>query len=188
MTKVDEYAEDILAPRISMVDGVSQVTVQGAARYAVRIQVDPERLEAQKIGFNEVDAALQNWNVTQPTGQLFGPLATYSIVTKGQLNNAGVHGDHRLPRGRPVRLYQVANVLDSIQSLTSARVHHERLPAAITPRSAEAAGTNVIEVTDAVRAVLPAPRRSSRRRCISASGRIARSTSAGPSATSRSRC
>src|SRR5207342_1360595 len=88
MTKVDEYAEDILAPRISMVDGVSQVTVQGAAKYAVRIQVDPERLEAQKIGVYEIDTALQNWNVTQPTGQLFGPLATYSIVTKGQLNNA----------------------------------------------------------------------------------------------------
>ena len=44
MTKVDEYAEDILAPRISMVDGVSQVNVQGAAKYAVRVQVDPEKL------------------------------------------------------------------------------------------------------------------------------------------------
>src|SRR5438128_8455949 len=79
MTKVDEYAEDVLAPRISMVNGVSQVMVQGAARYAVRVQVDPERLQAEKIGFNEVNAALQNWNVTQPTGQLFGPDATYSI-------------------------------------------------------------------------------------------------------------
>src|ERR1041385_4518112 len=88
MTKVDEYAEDVLAPRISMVDGVAQVTVQGAAKYAVRVQVDPEKLEAQKIGFNEIDTALQNWNVTQPTGQLFGPLATYSDVTKGQLDNA----------------------------------------------------------------------------------------------------
>ena len=73
MSKVDDYAEDILAPRISMVSGVSQVTVQGAAKYAVRVQVDPNKLEAQKIGINEVDQALQNWNVNLPTGQLFGP-------------------------------------------------------------------------------------------------------------------
>ena len=52
MTKVDEYAEDILAPRISMVTGVSQVNVQGGAKYAVRVQVDPEKMEAQKIGIN----------------------------------------------------------------------------------------------------------------------------------------
>src|SRR5207248_62847 len=106
MTKVDEYAEDVLAPRISMVNGVAQVTVQGAAKYAVRVQVDPERLESQKIGFNEIDTALQNWNVTQPTGQLFGPQATYSIVTKGQLNNADefkrIVVAYR--RGRPVYL------------------------------------------------------------------------------------
>src|SRR5437762_8776641 len=60
MTKVDEYAEDILAPRISIVNGVSQVNVQGSAKYAVRVQVDPEKLQAQKIGINEIDNALQN--------------------------------------------------------------------------------------------------------------------------------
>ena len=66
-----------------MVNGVSQVTVQGAEKYAVRIQVDPDKLEAEKIGINEVDQALQNWNVNLPTGQLFGTEATYNIVTEG---------------------------------------------------------------------------------------------------------
>src|SRR4029077_2310448 len=88
MSKLDEYAEDILAPRISIVNGVSQVTVQGAAKYAVRVQVDPNKLQTQRIGINEIDTALQNWNVNLPTGQLFGPTTTYSIVTKGQLDNA----------------------------------------------------------------------------------------------------
>src|SRR6202521_5457633 len=64
MSRVDEYAEDILAPRISMVAGVSQVNVQGSAKYAVRVQADPDKLEAEKIGFNEINTALQNWNVT----------------------------------------------------------------------------------------------------------------------------
>ena len=62
----------MIAPRISMVSGVSQVQVQGAAKYAVRVQVDPDKLHAQQIGINEVDQALQNWNVNLPTGQLFG--------------------------------------------------------------------------------------------------------------------
>src|SRR5947208_7852155 len=60
MYEVDDYAETLIAPRISMVNGVSQVQVQGAQKYAVRVQVDPEKLRNEKIGLNEVDAALQN--------------------------------------------------------------------------------------------------------------------------------
>ena len=72
-TSLDDYAETMIAPRISMVSGVSQVQVQGAQKYAVRVQVDPDKLRAQGIGLNEVNQALQNWNVNMPTGQLFGP-------------------------------------------------------------------------------------------------------------------
>src|SRR5713226_593508 len=73
MSLLDDYAETMIAPRISMVSGVSQVQVMGASKYAVRVQLDPEKLHAEKIGINEVDQALQNWNVNLPTGQLFGP-------------------------------------------------------------------------------------------------------------------
>src|SRR5437762_14125546 len=88
MAEVDEYAETIIAPRISMVSGVSQVQVNGAQKYAVRVQVDPAALKADDIGLNEVQQALQDWNVNVPTGQLFGPLATYNIKAAGQLMNA----------------------------------------------------------------------------------------------------
>ena len=71
-----------------MTSGVSQVQVQGAAKYAVRVQIDPEKLHAERIGINEIDQALTNWNVNQPTGQLFGRSATYNIKAAGQLNNA----------------------------------------------------------------------------------------------------
>jgi HAE1 family hydrophobic/amphiphilic exporter-1 len=160
MTQVDAYAEDILAPRISMVDGVAQVTVQGSAKYAVRVQVDPERLLAQKIGFNEINTALANWNVTEPTGQLFGPSATYSIVAKGQLNNAAEFANIIVAYrdGRPIRLNQVANVIDSVQAVTQRAwyVTKDFQDRAITLQVQKQPGTNVIEVTDAVRAVLPA--------------------------------
>src|SRR5207249_3194735 len=54
MPVLDEYAETIIAPRISQVNGVSQVQVWGSAKYAVRVQVDPDKLRAQHIGLNEV--------------------------------------------------------------------------------------------------------------------------------------
>ena len=88
MYTLDDYAETMIAPRISMVSGVSQVQVQGAQKYAVRVQVDPNQLHAQGIGINEVNEALQNWNVNIPTGQLFGVDATYNIQARGQLTNA----------------------------------------------------------------------------------------------------
>ncbi|HKB10091.1 MAG TPA: efflux RND transporter permease subunit, partial [Vicinamibacterales bacterium] len=69
MYVLDDFAETLIAPRISMIGGVSQVQVQGAQKYAVRVQVDPDKLHAQGIGINEVNQALQNWNVNLPTGQ-----------------------------------------------------------------------------------------------------------------------
>ena len=159
MTQVDEYAEDILAPRISMVSGVSQINIQGAAKYALRVQVDPEKLEAEKIGLNEIDAALQNWNVTQPTGQLFGPQATYSIVAKGQLENADEFKQIVISyrNGRPVRLEQVAHVIDSVQMTTQRAwfITKDVQRRSITLEVLKQPGTNVIEVADAVLALMP---------------------------------
>ncbi len=88
LSTLDEYAENFIAPRLSTVNGVSQVQVWGQAKYAVRVQVDPDKLRAQQIGINEVDQALQNWNVNLPTGQLFGAHQTFNIKAGGQLTSA----------------------------------------------------------------------------------------------------
>ena len=53
MSTIDEFAETLIAPRISMINGVSQVQVQGQQKYAVRVQVDPDKLAAKHIGLNE---------------------------------------------------------------------------------------------------------------------------------------
>src|SRR3974377_1938862 len=73
LSDVDEYAETMVATRVSMVPGVAQVQIWGSAKYAVRVQVDPNALATRKIGLNEVNDAIQNWNVNLPTGTLFGP-------------------------------------------------------------------------------------------------------------------
>jgi HAE1 family hydrophobic/amphiphilic exporter-1 len=159
MAVLDDYAETVLAPRISMVNGVSQVQVNGAQKYAVRVQVDPDKLLGQQIGINEVDQALQNWNVNLPTGQLFGAHQTFNLKAGGQLNDAAQFKSIVLAyrQGRPVRLEQVATVLDSVENTRSAAWFYTRDGGrrAINMGVQRQPGINIIEVTDAVRAILP---------------------------------
>jgi len=167
MSAVDEFAENILAPRISQVSGVSQVTVQGAQKYAVRVQLDPEKLQTEHVGINEIDSALQNWNANEPTGQLYGSAATYTITANGLLqkpsNELLKTAELFRPivitykNGWPVRLEQVASVVDSVETVTQAAWVYTKQGRrrAITLQVQKQPGTNVIEVTDAVRAVLP---------------------------------
>src|SRR4029079_19506 len=119
LSALDDYAETMIAPRISMVSGVSQVQVQGASKYAVRVQLDPDKLHAQQIGLNEVDQALQNCNVNLPTGQLFGPTSTYNIKAAGQLMTAAAFRPIVVtyPRRAPVRLAQEVHVIDSVKNV-----------------------------------------------------------------------
>jgi HAE1 family hydrophobic/amphiphilic exporter-1 len=166
LSALDDYAETMIAPRISMVSGVSQVQVQGASKYAVRVQLDPDKLHAQQIGLNEIDTALQNWNVNLPTGQLFGAQSTYNIKAGGQLMNAAAFRPIIVSyrKGAPVRLDQVANVIDSIENVMNGSWFYTKpggptapplKQTAITMQVMRQPGTNTIEVTDAVRQLLP---------------------------------
>src|SRR5258708_12519188 len=62
LSALDDYAETMIAPRISMVSGVSQVQVQGASKYAVRLHLDPSNLPAHHIALPETTQPLHNWN------------------------------------------------------------------------------------------------------------------------------
>jgi HAE1 family hydrophobic/amphiphilic exporter-1 len=160
MYVLDDYAETLIAPRISMVSGVSQVNVQGSQKYAVRVQVDPEKLHAQSIGFNEVSQALQNWNVNTPTGQLFGPDYTYNINVAGQLQNADAFKPIIVAyrNGAPVRLDQIATILDNVEDNKNASwlISKTGSQRAINLQIMRQPGSNTIEVTDAIRRLLPA--------------------------------
>ena len=62
--------------------------VCGAQKYAVHVQVDPNKLATKQLGINDVDAAIQSWNVNIPTGTLYGPQRAFNIQANGQLMNA----------------------------------------------------------------------------------------------------
>jgi len=118
LSQLDDYAENTLAQRISMVNGVAQVSVFGSQKYAVRIRLDPRALTSRGIPITSVDDAVQSANVNLPTGTLYGPLRSATVMTSGQLTNAQEFGDLILSNkgGSPVRLRDVADVTDDVQN------------------------------------------------------------------------
>ncbi|NDD29678.1 MAG: acriflavine resistance protein B [Proteobacteria bacterium] len=115
---VDDYAETLVAQRISMVDGVAQVSVFGAKKYAVRAQVNPDRLAALGIGIDQVAQAIQAGSVKKPTGTLQGEHLAYSVQANDQRFDAAQFRPLivAVRRGVPVRLEQVADVIDSVEN------------------------------------------------------------------------
>src|SRR5262249_19928660 len=91
LSTVDEYAETMLAQRISMISGVAQVSVYGSQQYAVRIQVDPNRMAARGIGMDQVQQAVAQANVNLPTGTLNGPDQAMRVEANGQLEDAAAY-------------------------------------------------------------------------------------------------
>jgi len=157
--EVNEYADRTLGQRLSMINGVAQVQVMGAQKYAVRVQVDLDKLAALKIGINEVSAAIANWNANLPTGTMWGDKQAFNVIANGQLPRAKDY--HSLVvawrNGTPVRLSDVANVRDgSEDERTIAWTYGpESGGRAINLMVQRQPGSNVIEVNDEIKKVLP---------------------------------
>ena len=103
---MDEYAETLLAQRISMIDGVAEVQVRGAQKYAVRVRLDPKALAGKSIGIDEVSNAIASGNVNLPTGTLWGKFKAFTVQTSGQLKDAAAYRPLIVAYrgGSPVRL------------------------------------------------------------------------------------
>ncbi|MBI4717099.1 MAG: efflux RND transporter permease subunit [Planctomycetes bacterium] len=152
---LNEYADTLMAQRISMVSGVAQVMVFGAQKYAVRVYVNPDALAAKQIGIDEVAAAISSANVNLPTGLLDGRHHAYTVEATGQLNNAAAFRTLIVAqrRGNPVRLDELATVVDSVEDdKVAAWFNGER---GIVLAIQRQPGTNTVEVVDRVRALLP---------------------------------
>ena len=155
LPQVDEYAETLIAQRISMVDGVSQVQVYGAMKYAVRAQMDPNALADRGIGVDDVDTAIRNANPNTPTGTLYGKYSNTTIQTNTNLDNAAEFGKLIVAyrNGSPVRLEEVATVLDSVENNKVASWFNGRR--SITMAIQRQPGTNTVAVVDSIKALIP---------------------------------
>ncbi len=154
LTRLNEYAENTLAQRISMVNGVAQVQVFGSQKYAVRVRLDPHALRARGIGIDEVSAAISSGNVNLPTGILWGRNRTATIQANGQLSDAKDFGNLVVAwrDGSPVRVRDLGQVIDDVQNNRVASwVHGDR---AIVLAVQRQPGTNTVQVADRVQELL----------------------------------
>jgi len=155
LSTVDEYAETLMAERISMISGVAQVSVYGAQKYAVRVRLDPKSLAARQIGIDDVVTAVQRANVNLPTGTLEGSHKALTVQATGQLTNAAAYRPVIVAyrNGSPVRLSDLGEVIDSVQNDKAASWYQGSRAMVLAIQRQP--GTNTVEVVDNIKRLLP---------------------------------
>jgi HAE1 family hydrophobic/amphiphilic exporter-1 len=158
LSELDRYGQT-MSQRISTILGVAQVQVRGSQKYAVRIQLDPVALKALDLDVNEVAVAVNAQNVDKPLGKLQNNLQQLTLQANGQLTSAAEFRQTLIAvrKGRPVRLGDVATVLDSVDNTQSGAWFFttDSKAQSIFLAVYKQPGTNTIEVVKAVKAVLP---------------------------------
>ncbi|HKQ73812.1 MAG TPA: multidrug efflux RND transporter permease subunit [Blastocatellia bacterium] len=155
LSTVDEYAQTMIAQRISMVSGVAQVQVMGAQKYAVRVKLDPNALATRGVGIDEAQQAVQKANVNLPTGTLYGPDKAFTVQATGQLNNAEAYRPIIVAyrNGSPVRLEELGRVIDSVENDKVASWFNNTRSVILSVQRQP--GTNTVEVVDSIKNLLP---------------------------------
>ena len=160
ISTVNDYAEVTISQPISSISGVAQVNVFGQKQYAVRVQLDPKALASKGIGIDDVRSAIQQGNVSLPTGSLSGDHKSYLIGTNGQLSNAQGYRSLTVmyKNGAAVKLQDLGTVLDDVQNnkitnrYSDAKVTNKKaIVLAIQPQP----GANTVQIVDAIKAMMP---------------------------------
>jgi multidrug efflux pump len=155
LSKVEDIADTRLAQKISQLPGIGLVSISGGQKPAVRVQVNPTALSSYGLTMEDVRAALANANVNQAKGSFDGKTQSYTIGANDQLLTSADY----LPlviayrKGAPVRLSDVALVVDSAENVKQAAWMNQT-PAVILNIQRQP-GANIIAVVDRVKAVLP---------------------------------
>ena len=155
ITKVSDYANSILAQKLSQVPGVGLVSIGGEQNPAIRVQINPALLAAEGLDLETVRTALSNSTVNQPKGILYGREHAYALSTNDQLMTASGFDDYILAyvKGAPVRVRDVGHAVVAPQDTTlgawlgstpTVLLAIQRLP-----------GANVIETVDLIKKALP---------------------------------
>ncbi len=155
LSKVDDYADSILAQKISQVSGVGLVSINGGQKPAVRVQADPQALAGSGLSLEDLRLALVAANVNQPKGTLDGTRQDYTLATNDQLANAADFNPIVIAykNGAPVRLQEVASVVDGVENSELAGWADKKR--AVLLNVQRQPGANVIEVANRVKALLP---------------------------------
>jgi hydrophobe/amphiphile efflux-1 (HAE1) family protein len=155
VTKVDDYAENILAQQISQIPGVAQVAIGGQQKPAVRVQIDPVKLAALGLQMEDVANVITAATVDAPKGSINGPQRSLTIYDNDQLLKAQPWNDVVVAykNGAPVRIRDIGVAIDGPENtlLKAWQNGHDGILLLIYKQP----GANVIEAERRVEALLP---------------------------------
>ena len=155
MSQVNEYADTLIAQRISTLPGVAQVTISGPQKYVLRIRVNPESLAARNLSFQDISAALAAATSITPAGVISGQKQLMNLEVVGQPKNANDFKSMIVSwhNNAPVRLQDIASVEDSIEDKRAKGFLNKQQ--AIVLAIQRQTDANTVDVVDSVRALLP---------------------------------
>jgi multidrug efflux pump len=155
LPQIEDLADTRLAQKISQLSGVGLVTISGGQRPAVRVQANPTALAAYGLTLEDVRAALQVANVNQAKGGFDGPRQSSIIGANDQLLSSKDYKPLLVAyrNGAPILLSDVADVVDDAENIRQAAWMNED-PAVIVNIQRQP-GSNVIEVVDRIKKLLP---------------------------------
>jgi hydrophobic/amphiphilic exporter-1 (mainly G- bacteria), HAE1 family len=153
--EMNEFADKVMSPRLSMLPGVAQVNINGAQKRAVRIKYDLDALAARGVAVDELRTAVAALTSVSPLGSIRTERQIYILETKSAEPTAAYFKSVIITwkNGAPVRLQDVAKVEDSVENEEArAEFNGKR---AITVSVQRQPDANTVSVTDAVRTLLP---------------------------------
>ena len=157
-----DAADTVVAQRIAQVEGVAEVTVNGAEQPAIRVRVDPERLAAMGLSIDDVRGAIAASNTASPVGAFEGTNQAHTLATNDQLASPDDFGRIVVANrhGVVVRLSDIAAVEQGVRNRLAAGWFNGK-PAVLLVVTKQA-DANVIETVDRINALLPELRHGSR--------------------------
>ncbi|SJM94550.1 multidrug transport protein (RND family) [Crenothrix polyspora] len=153
--KVEDLVDTRLAQKLAQLSGVGLVTISGGQRPAVRIQANPTALSAYNLSLEDVRLAISNANVNQPKGMFDGKSRAAIIDANDQLRSAKEYADLIVAykNARPISLSDVADVKNDVENVRLAAWANSS--AAVIVNIQRQPGSNVIEVVDRIKQLLP---------------------------------
>jgi multidrug efflux pump len=155
LSKVEDMADTSLAQKISQLPGVGLVSISGGQKPAVRIQANPTALASYGLSLEDLRAALAQANVDQAKGVIDGARQSYTIGANDQLFSSEQYKPIVVAyrNGAPVRLSDVANVIDGTENTRLAAWMN--LTPAVIVNIQRQPGANIISVVDRIKKLLP---------------------------------
>jgi hydrophobe/amphiphile efflux-1 (HAE1) family protein len=155
LTVVDDYAETVIAQRMSQITGVAQVTLGGQQKPAIRVQIDPAKLAATGLQLEDVANVITTASVNAPKGSISGPKHSFAIYNNDQLQKAAPWNDVIIAykAGAPIRIRDIGIAVDAAENTQLAAWQNGK--PGITVQVFKQPGYNILDTVANIEKVLP---------------------------------